>query len=181
MSFTAIITANVQDFEKGVQQAQKSIDGLEKGVSSRLQNIGTKFTEIGQRMSLITVAFVAAGGASFKMAADFQDAMGATEQVFKNSSKAMQDWAQNLSPQYGIAKGEALQYSNMMGSMLVNIGQLTEEQAAKQAQTLIMLAGDLTAMFGGTTADAVRALRRVVKVVSSSASASSPLRVTAVS
>ena len=163
MSFTAIITANVQDFEKGVQQAQKSIDGLEKGVSSRLQNIGTKFTEIGQRMSLITVAFVAAGGASFKMAADFQDAMGATEQVFKTASKAMQDWAQNLSPQYGIAKGEALQYSNMMGSMLVNIGQLTEEQAAKQAQTLIMLAGDLTAMFGGTTADAVRALTGALK------------------
>ena len=163
MSFTAIITANVQDFEKGVQQAQKSIDGLEKGVSTRLQNIGTKFTEIGQRMSLITVAFVAAGGASFKMAADFQDAMGATEQVFKTVSKAMQDWAQNLSPQYGIAKGEALQYSNMMGSMLVNIGQLTEEQAAKQAQTLIMLAGDLTAMFGGTTADAVRALTGALK------------------
>mgnify|MGYP000859550861 FL=1 len=163
MSFTAIITANVQDFEKGVQQAQKSIDGLEKGVSSRLQNIGTKFTEIGQRMSLITAAFVAAGGASFKMAADFQDAMGATEQVFKTASKAMQDWAQNLSPQYGIAKGEALQYSNMMGSMLVNIGQLTEEQAAKQAQTLIMLAGDLTAMFGGTTADAVRALTGALK------------------
>jgi phage-related minor tail protein len=72
-------------------------------------------------------------------------------------------WADNLESYYGIAEGEALEYANMMGSMLVNIGGLTEEQAAKQAQTLIELAGDLTAMYGGTTADAVRALTGALK------------------
>ena len=40
---------------------------------------------------------------------------------------------------------------------------MTEEQASKQAQTLIELAGDLTAMYGGTTADAVRALAGALK------------------
>jgi hypothetical protein len=51
----------------------------------------------------------------------------------------------------------------MMGSMLVNIGQLTEEQAAKQSQKLIELAGDLTAMYGGRVQDAVRALTGALK------------------
>ena len=69
----------------------------------------------------------------------------------------------NLESYYGIAKNEALEYANMMGTMLVNIGGLTEEEAAKQAQTLIELAGDLTAMYGGTTADAVRALTGALK------------------
>ena len=56
----------------------------------------------------------------------------------------MKQWADSLESYYGIAEGEALEYANMMGSMLVNIGGLTEEEAAKQAQTLIKLAGDLT-------------------------------------
>ena len=50
-----------------------------------------------------------------------------------------------------------------MGSMLVNIGGLTQDQAAKQSASLIQLAGDLTAMFGGTTQDAVRALTGALK------------------
>ena len=163
MSFTATITANVTDFEKGVQQAQKSIDGLEKSVSSSLSKIGDKFTNIGQKMSIASAAIVAAGAASFKMAADFEDAMGATDQVFKENAKVVQDWASNLPSMYGIAKKEALEYANIMGSMLVNIGGLTQDQAAKQSASLIQLAGDLTAMFGGTTQDAVRALTGALK------------------
>ena len=75
----------------------------------------------------------------------------------------MKEGAKTLESYYGIASSEALEYSNMMGTMLKNIGGLTEEEAAKQSQTLIKLAGDLTAMYGGTTADAVRALTGALK------------------
>jgi hypothetical protein len=163
MSFTAIITADAKGFERAIDQAQAKIDGLEKTVGQRLSSIGDKFTDIGRKASVLSAAIVAAGGASFKMAADFQDALGATDQVYKQSSDTVKEWAQNLSSQYGIAKSEALSYSNMMGSMLVNIGQLTEEQAAKQSQKLIELAGDLTAMYGGRVQDAVRALTGALK------------------
>jgi hypothetical protein len=163
MSFTAIITADAKGFERAIDQAQAKIDGLEKTVGQRLSSIGDKFTDIGRKASVLSAAIVAAGGASFKMAADFQDALGATDQVYKQSSDTVKEWAQNLSSQYGIAKSEALSYSNLMGSMLVNIGQLTEEQAAKQSAKLIELAGDLTAMYGGTTQDAVRALTGALK------------------
>jgi hypothetical protein len=163
MSFTAIITADAKGFEKAIDQAQAKIDGLEKTVGQRLSSIGDKFTDIGRKASVLSAAIVAAGGASFKMAADFQDALGATDQVYKQSSDTVKEWAQNLSSQYGIAKSEALSYSNLMGSMLVNIGQLTEEQAAKQSQKLIELAGDLTAMYGGRVQDAVRALTGALK------------------
>ena len=70
-----------------------------------------------------------------------QDAMGATDQIFKSASDSMKKWADSLDSFYGIAEGEALEYANMMGSMLQNIGGLTEEEAAKQAQTLVKLAG----------------------------------------
>lgn len=147
------IGADMTSLTKGLQESQK-----------KLQNFGNKAKAIGGTMTAgVTVPLVAAGAASFKMAADLQDAMGATDQIFKGSSAGMKQWADGLESYYGIAEGQALEYGNMMGSMLKNIGGLTEEEAAKQSQTLIKLAGDLTAMYGGTTESAVQALTGALK------------------
>ena len=128
-----------------------------KGVGDKLQNWGSKLT------AKVTVPIVAVGGAGFKMAADLEDAMGATDQIFKDSSDEMKRWADNIDSYYGIAEGEALGYANTMGAMLQNIGGLSEKEAAKQSQTLTQLAGDLSAMFGGTTESAVQALTNALK------------------
>lgn len=161
-------------FQREVVKAEQELSKFEKQlretgltaeqVGKKLQDTGQKMTDVGKKMSTyVTAPIAAAGAASFKMAADLQDAMGATDQIFKSAADSVKTWADNLESYYGIAEGEALEYANMMGTMLVNIGGLTEEQAAKQAQTLIELAGDLTAMYGGTTADAVRALTGALK------------------
>lgn len=135
-----------------------------EAASGKLKDVGGKLSDIGQNMSLkVTTPIAAAGAASFKFAADLQDAFGATEQVYKSAADAVKNWADSLPNYYGIAEGEALEYANMMGSLLQNIGGLTEEQAAKQAQTLIELAGDLTAMYGGSVQDAIRALTGALK------------------
>lgn len=128
-----------------------------KGVGDKLQNLGSKLT------TRVTAPIVAIGGAGFKMAADLEDAMGATDQIFKGSSDEMKRWADNIDSYYGIAESEALGYANTMGAMLKNIGGLSEQEAAKQSQTLTQLAGDLSAMFGGTTESAVQALTNALK------------------
>jgi len=92
-----------------------------------------------------------------------QDALGATDQIFKGAADSVKSWADNLDSYYGIAEAEALEYANMMGTLLMNIGGLTEEEAARQAQILVQLAGDLTAMYGGNVQDAVRALTGALK------------------
>ena len=131
--------ADFSELEKELRKAQKT-----------LKTAGKELTKIGKTMTIgVTVPIVGAGAVAFKMAADMQDAMGATGQIFKESSEEMKRWANNLESYYGIASAEALEYGNMMGSMLMNIGGLTEREAAKQSQTLIKLAGDLTAMYGG--------------------------------
>jgi cell division septum initiation protein DivIVA len=149
-----------------------------KHFETQLKNTGSSAEELGKKMQAasekldktgkaltktVSAPIAIAGAAAFKMAADIEDAFGATEQVFGSADDTVKDWARNLESYYGIAETEALEYSNMMGSMLKNIGGLTEDQAAKQSQTLIELAGDLTAMYGGTTADAVRALTGALK------------------
>lgn len=152
-----------QELEKFERQLKETSFSAEK-LGKSLQDAGQKMTGVGKDLSMkVTAPIVAVGAASYKMAADLEDAMGATDQIYKASAEAIKQWASQLESYYGIAEGEALEYANMMGTMLVNIGGLTEEQASKQAQTLIELAGDLTAMYGGTTTDAVRALTGALK------------------
>lgn len=164
MSFTVEIQAKIEDFQRNLDRARAQMDVFADTVGKRIANLGSKFQTIGGAISLgVTAPMVAAGTAAFNMAADFEDALGATDQIFKQASESTKQWAEGLPTYFGIAKKEALEYSNMMGSMLVNIGNLTEQEASKQSAKLIELAGDLTAMYGGTTQDAVRALTGALK------------------
>lgn len=163
MSFKAVLEADIKGFSSNIDKAISDVDRLEKTTLQKLSNVGDSFIGIGKKVSILSVALVGVGAKAFSMAADFQDALGATQQIFKDNSDTVQAWANNLDTSYGIAKKEALEYSNLMGSMLINIGNLTEKEASKQSAKLIELAGDLTAMYGGTTQDAVRALTGALK------------------
>lgn len=133
-------------------------------VSDKVKGLGSSLSGMGKQLStFVTLPIAGIATASFQMAANLEDAVGATNQVFGKAGGAMQDWIDGLEGYYGIAKAEAFAYANTMGSMLQNIGGLTEQEAAKQSITLLKLAGDLTAMFGGTTEDAVRALTGSLK------------------
>lgn len=164
MSFTAKIQADIDNFQTNLDRAQARMDRFAKEIGDKVARIGSTFQTIGGAISIgITAPVMAAGTAAYNMAADFEDALGATDQIFKSSAEEVKKWAGNLETYFGISKKEALEYSNLMGSMLINIGGLTEEQAAKQGAKLIELAGDLTAMYGGRTQDAVRALTGALK------------------
>jgi hypothetical protein len=173
MSFNAIISANVKNFEAGIDKALQGIDKLAKTAREKTADIGKSFENLaavgksfenaGKKASILSAGLVAVGAKAFLMAADLEDAVGATEQIFKENANSVNAWAAKLDSSFGIAKKEALEYSNLMGSMLINIGKLTNEQASKQSAKLIELAGDLTAMYGGSTQDAVRALTGALK------------------
>ena len=133
-------------------------------IAAGFEKAGEKAVAAGKKLTTgLTAPIVGMGAVSFKLAADVEDALGATDQIFKNSSKQVKSWASDLKTYYGITKGEALEYSNVMGAMLQNIGGLSEEESAKTSAALVELAGDLSAMFGGTTESAVNALTGALK------------------
>lgn len=141
-------------------EIERKMQGLQK----KMKNAGKKMTDLGMTLTkTVTLPIAAAGAASFQMAADMEDAMGAADQIFKNSSGEITKWAKGLESYYGIAQNEALAYANTMGAMLQNIGGLSADEAAAQAQKLVELAGDLTAMYGGDTQSAVQALTGALK------------------
>lgn len=158
MAFSAQITADISNFERNLAKAGGDIEEFSSKVANQLDKVGDSFTKAGKKASILSAGLVAVGTKSYLMAADIEDAMGATDQVFKQSSEIAKTWASNLGSEYGIAKKQALEYQNLMGTMLKNIGNLTEQEAGKQARTLVELAGDLAAMYGGTTSEAISAL-----------------------
>src|SRR5690606_18846278 len=163
MSFVAQITADISNFDKNIKKATDIADSSTKKMQAQFDKLGDTFVKVGAKASILSAGLVAVGTKAFLMAADIEDAVGATEQIFGDNANSVNAWASKLDSSFGIAKKEALEYSNLMGSMLINIGKLTKEEASKQSAKLIELAGDLTAMYGGTTQDAVRALTGALK------------------
>lgn len=159
MSFTAKIQADIDNFQTNLDRAQARMDRFSKDIGAKVAKLGSTFQKLGGVVSVgITAPLTAAGVAAFNMATDFEDALGATDEVFQESSASIKDWANNLETYYGVAKKEALEYSNMMGTMLTNIGGLSRKEAAETSQNLVQLAGDLTAMYGGRVSESVNAL-----------------------
>lgn len=160
----AMLKANVSDFKSGMKEAQGALKEFKQASGSTFQNIGNAVSGIGGALTVgVTAPLIAAGTQAFMFAADIEDAFGATEQIFGSAADEVKSWADDLESYYGIAESEALEYSNTMGAMLKNIGGLSEQEAAKTSAQLVELAGDLTAMFGGTTESAIQALTGALK------------------
>lgn len=161
------ITGDASGARKAFKDASSAASGFEgkaAAASAKFRAAGDKMQATGKDLSLkVTLPLVAAGGAAFKMAADVQDAMGASSQIYGSASGDVKRWANSLPSYYGIAKGAAYEYTNIMGSLMKNLGGMTEEEAAKQSTALTGLAGDLAAMYGGSTDQAVNALTSALK------------------
>ena len=173
-SGTQVSEAQYRKLQQEIVQTEQGLKKLETQLKAtndkwadsakKLDEFGKKSVSAGKTLTMgATAPIVGAGVVAFKFASDLEDAVGATNQVFKKSAGEVKSWADELQSYYGVSEGEALEYSNTMGAMLQNIGKLNEDEAAKQSQTLVQLAGDLTAMFGGTTASAVQALTGALK------------------
>ena len=144
---------NLKNHEKAWSRAGSHIQKTFNSVKSAGETLTTR----------LTLPLSAVGAASFSFAADLEDAFGASEQIYGDQAKTVQQWAAGLPAYYGIAEKEAMTYANTMGAMFKNIGGLSEKEAAKQTSKLIELAGDASAMFGGTTEDAMYAFQAALK------------------
>lgn len=166
---TEIVTtkSKLSNYKKELIKTKDEANKFNKAVwetGEALQKAGDKMQGAGKKLTAgVTTPIIAAGTASFLSAAEVEDAVGAVEQIYGDSAGTIKDWAGELPAYYGIAKDEALGYASTMGAMLKNIGGLTNKEASEQAQTLIELSGDLSAMFGGSTEQAMYALQGALK------------------
>lgn len=117
---TAVLRANVSDFQRGLAQAKTTIESLPKQVGSSMQKIGTTMQGIGKGMTVgLTVPLATIGAASLKTFGDFQSQMnrvkaisGATGSQFeKLKTQAMDLGASSVFSATEVAKGQEMMAS----------------------------------------------------------------------
>lgn len=99
---------------------------------------------------------------SVKSASELEQNMGALQSVFKGNAAQMESWASSAAGSVGLAKSEYAGLATVLGSQLRNMGVESEALAGKTNE-LIGLGADLSAQFGGSTADAVSALSSLLR------------------
>lgn len=157
---TGAIVARIltQYSDKGSKQAQKDI-----------KKLGADFDKFAKQsfraFGLATAAFAGfatkIGIDSIKAASDIQQQFGALDAVFGKNAKNLQDFSKSM-VEYGLSTADAARFAALLGTQLKGLG-LSEEDAIDRTKTLQVLAADLAATYGGTTADAVQALSSTFK------------------
>lgn len=95
------------------------------------------------------------------LAADYEDALGYSEQVFGNYSDNVQQWVKDNSVRLRINVADLQKYVNSMGSLYRSFG-FEEQKAADLAQGLIDRAADLKSATGNEMQDIIKSLTSVM-------------------
>lgn len=144
--------------DKGSKQAQKDIAKLGRRIDDYAKKASRAF-------GLVAFASAAAaakiGKDSVMAASDVSQQFGALDAVFQSNSKELKDFSKTM-VEYGLSAADSARYSALLGTQLTGLG-ISETEAIDKTKALQILAADLAATFGGTTADAVAAFGSVLK------------------
>jgi hypothetical protein len=144
--------------DKGSKQAQKDLFKLGKTFDAYAK-------KASRAVGLVAVATAAAavkiGKDSVMAASDVAQQFGALDAVFGKNSAQLKEFSKTM-VEYGLSTGDAARYAALLGTQLTGLG-LSQQDAIDRTKQLEILAADLAATYGGTTADAVQALSSTFK------------------
>jgi hypothetical protein len=145
---------------KVVADATAAAAGLDKSAKST-----SKFAGAMRKAALPAAAVVAGigalGAAAVKSASDLQQAEGAVEAVFGKQAGAVKQASQSAATTMGLSASQYQNYAALVGTALQNAG-LSVKDSVTESGKVMQRGADLSALYGGTTADAVDAINAAV-------------------
>lgn len=148
-SFLTIFSANLA--------SSLVVKGLEKGISL-CKDLASAAIEAAKKVAAAVKEYAVE---AVDMAADYEDALGYSEQVFSNYAENVQKWVTDNSVALRINKSELQQYVNGMGSLYRSFG-IGAEKAAELSEAMVTLATDLRSATGDDTAQIIKSLTSVM-------------------
>lgn len=158
--------------QREVIKTSQELDKLEKNlqdtnnkwkdVADSLDKVGTKMKDVGENMTKkVTLPIAAAGAASFKLGADFEQAMGKMEVVFEQNSKSIEKWAQNSLKDFGLARSTAIEMVGDFGALFKGMG-ISLRETEEWSKTLVERTMDLSNFYDTTVDETINALNAIV-------------------
>lgn len=118
--------------------------------------MGTKLT------AGVTAPLVGSGVAVVKWAADLEQTMGATEQLWGSNADSILKWSESANTSMGMTQNEALTSANRFNAMFKQID--TDSGTIKDmSQGFTQLSADMSAMWGGSSIEASDSLTAALR------------------
>jgi len=150
-------------------QAIREMDKMERTASRSGGATEDKLDKVGATMTRVGAAMVAGGlvaAAGLKKAGDkaieLHDAIAGNERVFGNAITVIDEFGEASAEAVGMSESAFRQQSNVIGSMLINLG-YTQQQAAETSVQLSTVASDLAAAFGTEPQQAIEAIGALLR------------------
>ena len=165
LSAGAVVAQFDGDFKglnKGLQDAQKKVDGFVNNVGSIGSKIGgaligaTKV--IGTFGAVLKGTALVMGNKAANAASDLAEAQNAVNVVFGDSSNILKDFAKTADKTTGLSQKAFLGAATPIGAALQNVG-LSSQDAANEAVNLTKRAADLASIFNTDLGSALTAIQ----------------------
>lgn len=165
-------TASLQIAEAKLGQTRAELDRVTKELKEQgtilgktgkeWGELGKKLTDIGKNMTLkVTTPILAAAGASFKLGADFEQALGKMDVVFEHNARSVEKWAKNSLRDFGLARSTAITMASDFGALFKGMG-ISMRETEEWSTTLTERTMDLANFYDTTVEETTRALEAIV-------------------
>lgn len=145
---------------KVVTDATSAAAGLDKQASSA-SKFGSAMRKAALPAAAVVAGLVGVGKAAVSSASDLQQAEGAVEAVFGKQADAVKKAAGAAATTMGLSSAQYENYAALVGTALQNAG-MTVKESVEGSAKVMQRGADLSALYGGTTADAVDAINAAV-------------------
>lgn len=165
-------TASLEIAQAKLAQTKAELDKVSKELEKQKTVLGKtskewgelsgKLTSVGKTMSMtLTAPILAAGAASFKLGADFEQALGKMNVVFEESSRNIEEWAKNSLRDFGLARSTAITLATDFGALFKGMG-ISIKETEEWSTTLAERTMDLANFYNVTVEETTTALNAIV-------------------
>lgn len=165
-------TVKLKNAENELRTLQADLDGVAEKLEEQKrflgksteewENYADKLDSVGKSMSKkITAPVVAATGLAFKMASDYEQALGKSEVVFEHHSGAMEKWAENALETMNLSRATATTIASDFGALFKGMG-FSLDQTKEFSITLTERVTDLANFYDTTIDETITALESIV-------------------
>lgn len=165
-------TVKLKNAENELRTLQADLDGVAEKLEEQKRFLGKstqewekysdKLNSIGKSMSMkVTAPVVAATGIAFKMASDYEQALGKSEVVFEHHTKAMEEWAANALDTMNLSRATATTIASDFGALFKGMG-FSLDQTKEFSMELTERVTDLANFYDTTIDETITALESIV-------------------